>query len=216
MLAEEPIVLPQLGASERILVPPQPEEPPPIRIWLPLGHILLVCALGGLSDDQRPSQQELADAVRYSDDVKERVRVTRGGTLQQVLGQLRELRGDLRRDVQLINGRLDRLEEGQTDISRRLDNVTRTQNLPLIGPRRDGNRAADGDQIPFVLVPFNNGSMPTEYPHNLPPLYRLMDIESLNAEHLRAYCTGYGANMGNAAQMKARIRRAIGKLEQKT
>ncbi|KAK9427654.1 hypothetical protein V1505DRAFT_317250 [Lipomyces doorenjongii] len=213
MLAEEPIVLPQLRASVRILVPPQPEEPPTDQdLAAARSYSTCVRSLrdeGGLSDDQRPSQQELADAVRYSDDVKERVRVTRGDTLQQVLGQLRELRGDLRRDVRLINGRLDRLEEGQTDISRRLDNVTRTQNLPLIGPCM----AADGDQIPFALVPFNDGSMPTEYPHNLPPLYRLMDIEGLNAEHLRAYCTGYGANMGNAAQMKARIRRAIGKLE---
>ncbi|KAK9245672.1 hypothetical protein V1506DRAFT_553720 [Lipomyces tetrasporus] len=206
MLAEEPIVRPQLRASVQQVVPAQPEEPPTDQdLAAARSYYDCLCVLrdeGGLSDDKRPSQQEVADAISYLGNVKERVRVAHGDPLQQVLREIREIRESMRR-----------LEEGKTDMSRRLDSVARSQNLPLIGPRRAENRAADGVGMLFWVVAFNDGSMPTDHPHNLPPLHTLANINNLNMARLRAYCAGYGFDVGNQAQMRTNIRKAIGKQE---
>ncbi|KAK9373326.1 uncharacterized protein V1513DRAFT_459910 [Lipomyces chichibuensis] len=189
MLEEQPIALPQLRASVQIGVPPQPGEPPSDQD-LAAARTYSGCLgvlrdgkdsrfnYGGLSDDSRPMYGELMDAFRYLDEVKQRIRAARG----------------------------DPLQDAQTDISRRLDTVVRTQNLPLIGPRREReeNRTADGEHVPFRIVPFNDGSMPTEQPINLPPLYTLAAIEELNFDQLRAYCAGYGVGAGNTAQMRVK------------
>ncbi|KAJ8098225.1 hypothetical protein POJ06DRAFT_239951 [Lipomyces tetrasporus] len=210
MLAEEPIVRPQLRASVQQVVPAQPEEPPTDQDlaaarsyydYLSWREFLKFNDFeeGGLSDDKRPSQQEVADAISYLDNVKERVRVAHGDPLQQVLREIRES--------------MRRLEEGKTDMSPRLDSVARAQNLPLIGPRRAENRAANGVGMLFWVVPFNDGSMTTDHPHNLPPLHTLANINNLNMARLRAYCAGYGFDVGNQAQMRTNIRKAIGKQE---
>jgi len=36
----------------------------------------------------------------------------------------------------------------------------------------------DGGSTPFTIVPFNDGSMPTETPHNLPPLVNVAAIRA--------------------------------------
>ncbi|KAK9320907.1 hypothetical protein V1517DRAFT_375185 [Lipomyces orientalis] len=87
---------------------------------------------------------------------KERIKAARRDPLQQLLEEVRRIGADVR---QLRRG-FQLLEEGQTDTSRRLDNVA---NLPLIGLRRETSKAVDGDLFPFTVVPFNDGSMPTEH-----------------------------------------------------
>jgi len=50
----------------------------------------------------------------------------------------------------------------------------------------------DGDVVQFEIVPFNDGSDPTQPPHNLPPLHSFNVIETLHGAQLVAYLNGYG------------------------
>ncbi|KAK9489760.1 hypothetical protein V1508DRAFT_427078 [Lipomyces doorenjongii] len=213
MLEEQPIALPQLRASVHMGVPPQPGEPPSDQ---DLAAARTYCGClgvlrddGGLTDDKRPTYEEFVDAFRYLDEVKERTRAARGDPLQEVLRGIREIQDDMRQ----VRRDIRRMQEAQTDMSRRLDTVVRAQNLPLIGPRREENRAADGEHVLFRIVPFNDGSMPTEHPNDLPPLYTLAAIEGLNFDQLRAYCAGYEVGAGNTVQMRVKVRAAIGRRE---
>ncbi|KAK9327446.1 hypothetical protein V1520DRAFT_348852 [Lipomyces starkeyi] len=220
MLEEQPIALPQLRASVQMGVPPQPGEPPSDQ---DLAAARTYCGClgvlrddGGLTDDKRPTSEEFRDAFRYLDEVKERTMAARGDPLQEVLRGIREIQDDMRqvrRDIRRMQEAQTRMQETQTDMSRRLDTVVRVQNLPLIGPRREENRAADGEHVLFRIVPFNDGSMPTEHPNNLPPLYTLAAIEGLNFDQLRAYCAGYEVGAGNTVQMRVKVRAAIGRRE---
>ncbi|KAK9320624.1 hypothetical protein V1517DRAFT_369033 [Lipomyces orientalis] len=218
MLEEQPIALPQLRATVQMGVPPQPGEPPTY-----CGCLRVLRDDGGLTDDKRPTYDEVRDAFRYLDEVKERTRAARGDPIQEVLRGIREIQDDMRqvrrdiRRMQETQTRMQeaqtRMQEAQTDMWHRLDTVARAQNLPLIGPRREENRAADGEHVLFRIVPFNDGSMPTEHPNNLPPLYTLAAIEGLNFEQLRAYCAGYEVGAGNTVQMRVELRAAIGRRE---
>lgn len=70
----------------------------------------------------------------------------------------------------------------------------------------------DGEDCPFEVVPFLDGSMPDAQPHNLPPLTSAADIAHLNPGQLNAYCVGYvgvGHGLVGAAGRTA-IARAIG------
>ncbi|KAK9357772.1 hypothetical protein V1504DRAFT_442632 [Lipomyces starkeyi] len=183
MLEEQPIAVPQLRASVQMGVPPQPGEPPSDQ---DLAAARTYCD-GGLTDDKRPTYEEFRDAFRYLDEVKERTRAARGDPLQEVLRGIREIQEDMRQ----VRRDIRRMQEAQTDMSRRLNTV-------------EENRAADGERILFRIVPFNDGSMPTEHPHNLPPLHTLAAIEGLNFDQLREYCAGYEVGGGNTAQMRVK------------
>jgi len=87
----------------------------------------------------------------------------------------------------------------------------------------------DGGSTPFMIVPFNDGSMPTQAPvsspalgswnsmpishaqHHLPPLTDVTAIRALTAAHSSAYAAGY--DLGDIESVPARraaIGRAIG------
>jgi len=69
----------------------------------------------------------------------------------------------------------------------------------------------DGSYTPFKIVPFSNGSMPTQPPHNLPPLNNVAAIRALTAAQTHAYCAGYDlGNIGQAQARRAAIGRAVG------
>ncbi|KAN0109213.1 hypothetical protein V8E52_009541 [Russula decolorans] len=69
----------------------------------------------------------------------------------------------------------------------------------------------DGGFTPFMIVPFNDGSMPTQDPHNLPPLINVAAIRVLTSPQTIAYAAGYGLVItGTAATRQAAIGRAIG------
>ncbi|KAK9244404.1 hypothetical protein V1506DRAFT_321836 [Lipomyces tetrasporus] len=85
------------------------------------------------------------------------------------------------------------MEERLDTIENRLEGLSRAQNLNLMGVQLNANRAADGVHKPFYIIPFRDGSLPTQPPHNLPPLFNLEIIEHLDGDLLREYCTGYGS-----------------------
>ena len=87
----------------------------------------------------------------------------------------------------------------------------------------------DGGFAPFTVVPFNDGSMPTQAPvsfpsvdsqknlrigdtqHNLPPLVNVAAIRALTAAQTTAYAAGYGlGNVGAAPARRFAIGRAVG------
>ncbi|KAF8495738.1 hypothetical protein F5888DRAFT_1709685 [Russula emetica] len=69
----------------------------------------------------------------------------------------------------------------------------------------------DGTFTPFTIVPFNDGSMPTEAPHNLPPLVNVAAIRALTAPQTTAYTAGYGlGNIRAAPARRVAIGRAVG------
>ncbi|KAM6504423.1 hypothetical protein JOM56_001366 [Amanita muscaria] len=73
------------------------------------------------------------------------------------------------------------------------------------------NQLHDGSFTPFTIVPFNDGSMPTHDPHNLPPLLNAAAVRALTAAESTAYAVGYA--VGHAMPAGARrvtIGRAIG------
>ncbi|KAK9368166.1 hypothetical protein V1509DRAFT_565268, partial [Lipomyces kononenkoae] len=194
-LDEPPISLPRLRNSVALVVPQQPSERPTDQD-LAAARVYFACVRsrrddGGLPDDQRPSQEEEADALRYLNDVREKIRITRPDPMQEILR------------------RLDRMDQSLERLERGLERVVWAQNLSSLLP--NANRLADGERIPFFVVPFRDGSLPTHPPHNLPALQSFAAIEGLNMEQLRAYCGGYQLQAENAVQMKACIKEAIGK-----
>ncbi|KAK9242690.1 hypothetical protein V1506DRAFT_546719 [Lipomyces tetrasporus] len=63
-----------------------------------------------------------------------------------------------------------------TEILNRLDHFTRMQNISVIALLKVTNKDHDGVQLTLNIIPFADGSMPTQHPHNLPPLdHRLID-----------------------------------------
>lgn len=69
----------------------------------------------------------------------------------------------------------------------------------------------DGSIIPFMIVPFNDGSMPTEAPHNLLPLVNVAAVRALTEAQTTAYAVGYAlGNVGPAPAGRAAIGRAVG------
>ncbi|KIJ99354.1 hypothetical protein K443DRAFT_8429 [Laccaria amethystina LaAM-08-1] len=50
----------------------------------------------------------------------------------------------------------------------------------------------DGTVVVFDIVPFTDGSDPTQPPNNLPPLHSVNAIENLNGLQIAAYFNGYG------------------------
>jgi len=73
------------------------------------------------------------------------------------------------------------------------------------------NQLHDGSFTPFTIVPFNDGSMPTEAPLNLPPLVTAAAIRALTAAQSTAYAVGYAlGNVGAAPARRVAIGRAIG------
>ncbi|KAK9357176.1 hypothetical protein V1504DRAFT_465463 [Lipomyces starkeyi] len=205
MLEEQPIVLPRLRDSVHLVVPRQPSEPP-TDLDLATARTYFACMRtlredGGLDDDRRPSQLEEVDSLRYLNDVRERIRITRGDPVQEIL----------RRMEQRFDRMEQRMEQRLDSIEGRLEGMVRAQNLNLLGAHLSANRAADGVRTPFYIIPFRDGSLPTQPPHSLPALSNVDVIENLNAGQLREYCTGYGYPVGNPVQMRARIKTAIGK-----
>ena len=95
-------------------------------------------------------------------------------------------------------------------------------------PQTRNHQLHDGRFINFSIVPFNDGTMPTEAPvssrsldsynscklaiqHNLPPLLNIAAIRALTAAQSTAYVVGYGlGNVGNAPARRVAIGRAIG------
>ncbi|EDR15936.1 uncharacterized protein LACBIDRAFT_321028 [Laccaria bicolor S238N-H82] len=70
----------------------------------------------------------------------------------------------------------------------------------------------DGENCPFDIVPFPDGSMPNAPPHNLPLLTSAATIAGLNPSQLNSYCNGYvgvGHGLVGAASQTA-IAQAIG------
>ncbi|KAF8237577.1 hypothetical protein L208DRAFT_1211071, partial [Tricholoma matsutake] len=63
----------------------------------------------------------------------------------------------------------------------------------------------------FMIVPFNDGSMPTQAPHNLLPLVTAAAIGALTMAQSTAYAVGYALENVEAAPLRQIvIRRAVG------
>ncbi|KAK9247053.1 hypothetical protein V1506DRAFT_533397 [Lipomyces tetrasporus] len=93
----------------------------------------------------------------------DKIRETRGDPLREILRVVNEMRQEQTEMIQ-----------EQTEILNRLDHFTRTQNISAIAPLKQVNRDRDGVQLTF-----SDGSMPTQHPHNLPPLFTVGAINSL-------------------------------------
>ncbi|KAF8800395.1 hypothetical protein BYT27DRAFT_7117675 [Phlegmacium glaucopus] len=69
----------------------------------------------------------------------------------------------------------------------------------------------DGSFTPFTIVPFNDGTMPTQNPHNLPPLVNAAAIRQLTAGESTLYAVGYElGNIGPAPARRVAIGRVVG------
>lgn len=88
------------------------------------------------------------------------------GAIQQLQDAIQQLCADLRNDIRA---------EIMPDL-RRLMNQSRL----------------DGTVVAFKVVPFTDGSDPTQPPNNLPPLHSVNAIENLNGHDVVAYLVGYG------------------------
>ncbi|KAF8069888.1 hypothetical protein FPV67DRAFT_1485301, partial [Lyophyllum atratum] len=73
------------------------------------------------------------------------------------------------------------------------------------------SRCADGTVEPYKIVPFNDGTLPTAPPHNLPALLNVESIRTLTGAQTTAYLDGYGVPPPRTInQRKKEIGRAIG------
>ncbi|KAF8235139.1 hypothetical protein L208DRAFT_783271 [Tricholoma matsutake] len=66
--------------------------------------------------------------------------------------------------------------------------------------------AGDGHSHPFEVIPFLNGTLPTDPQHNLPPLVDVGVINALTGPQATAYLVGYGRPVPN---LVADCRKAI-------
>jgi len=67
----------------------------------------------------------------------------------------------------------------------------------------------DGIARPFEIVPFLDGRLPTDQPHNLPALRNAEAIQGLSAQEVNTYMTGYGLDL-TIQEPKRAIGREIG------
>ncbi|KAF5381721.1 hypothetical protein D9615_005626 [Tricholomella constricta] len=69
--------------------------------------------------------------------------------------------------------------------------------------------SGDGHARPFVVVPFPNGAMPTDPPHNLPALVNVAIINALTGPQSTAYLQGYGVPVPNQVAARRTALRAV-------
>ncbi|KAK9244163.1 hypothetical protein V1506DRAFT_522979 [Lipomyces tetrasporus] len=198
MLAEHPITLPHLRPSVQIPVPGLPTEPPldgdlvAARVY----HTILrdLSDERELSDEKRPTTEELTDALRYLQDVKDRIWTGRGDPIQELGRQMNQRFNEMNAQM---NARFDRIEETQADVMARLNHVSRQQNHSSILPLMTGR----WDQLNLGRSPIPGWFV----------AHGGSDIDTLREDQRAQYCRGYGfAAVGNVAQQKATIRRALG------
>ncbi|KIJ05657.1 hypothetical protein PAXINDRAFT_21107 [Paxillus involutus ATCC 200175] len=78
-----------------------------------------------------------------------------------------------------------------TDLRSDMWTMMRAEFLPDF-KRLVNQHRGDGKVVSFDIVPFTNGSDPTQPPDNLPPLHSIDVIENLNEHDLVEYLNGYG------------------------
>ncbi|KAH9999080.1 hypothetical protein BJV77DRAFT_978822 [Russula vinacea] len=66
----------------------------------------------------------------------------------------------------------------------------------------------DGHQRQYRVMPFLNGDIPAQAPHNLPELQNVDVIRGLNGQQTASYMNGYG--LGNVHLLIADQKRLIG------
>ncbi|KAJ8098052.1 hypothetical protein POJ06DRAFT_260817 [Lipomyces tetrasporus] len=169
---EQMIAPPQLRDSVPVKVPRRPQEPPSEQDLAAsrayYGQLRALRDEGGLDDDSRPNLQEMVDANRYLVAVEDKIRETRGDSLREILRVVNEMRQAQTETRQV-----------QTEILNRLDHFTRMQNISVIAPLKQANKDRDGVRLTLNIIPFADGSMPTQHPHNLPPLFTVEAINGL-------------------------------------
>jgi len=103
-------------------------------------------------------------------------------------------------------------QQAIAQINARFDRVdANLRSIQVISALSYNKQCHDGRHTPFVEVPFRNGDMPTELPHDLPILENFDDVENLTAVQSARYWHGYcGGNLPGEQLRLARIRKAIG------
>jgi len=82
------------------------------------------------------------------------------------------------------------IQQLRIDIRNDIRNDIRADILPDLKQLINRQRG-EGDVVPFEIVPFNNGTDPTQPPNNLPPLHSVNAIQNLNGHDLVSYLHGY-------------------------
>ncbi|KAF8807541.1 hypothetical protein BYT27DRAFT_7223358 [Phlegmacium glaucopus] len=62
--------------------------------------------------------------------------------------------------------------------------------------------SGDGRSRPFQVIPFANGVLPTDPPHNLPALVDIVAIRMLTGPEATAYLVGYNLPVPNAVRAR--------------
>ncbi|KAF5381565.1 hypothetical protein D9615_005636 [Tricholomella constricta] len=71
--------------------------------------------------------------------------------------------------------------------------------------------AGDGRVRRFEVIPFHDGTLPTDPPHNLPPLVNVAAINALTGPQATAYLRGYGRPIPRSVATRRRaIRDTVG------
>ena len=143
--------------------------------------------------------------------------------LAPIRTEITQIRADIRRDLAQVRITLAQVCHTASDwywcfVS--YDELSKTRNHQLF----------DGKSVPFVVVPFNDGSMPPVSPSpshlnleywlahtvtlsqaHLPLIRSVATIRSLNAMETTAYAAGYElGNIATVAERRKAIGRAIG------
>ncbi|KAK9249744.1 hypothetical protein V1507DRAFT_500365 [Lipomyces tetrasporus] len=196
------IALPLLRDSVPVKLLQQPQDPPSdqnlaaARAYC--GQLRALRNEGGLDNASRPTQQEMIDAARYLAVMEDRIRETRGDPLQEILRVVNEMRQA-------------QTEMRQEQTEMRQEQTEMRQTITEILNPIQANRDRDGVQLTLNIIPFADGSMPTQHPHNLPPLFTLAAMNGLERPQLDQYCQGYDIPAtGQLGAIRGRLRRAVG------
>ncbi|KAJ8100235.1 hypothetical protein POJ06DRAFT_295322 [Lipomyces tetrasporus] len=151
------IALPLLRDSVPVKLLQQPQDPPSdqnlaaARAYC--GQLRALRNEGGLDNASRPTQQEMIDAARYLAVMEDRIRETRGDPLQEILrvvNEMRQAQTEMRQEQTEMRQEQTEMRQTITEILNRLDHFTRIDR--------------DGVQLTLNIIPFADGSMPTQHP----------------------------------------------------
>ncbi|KAF8812885.1 hypothetical protein BYT27DRAFT_7132131 [Phlegmacium glaucopus] len=174
-MAAPPVALPPQSNDLRVPLPAAPVFPPTINDVLAAirYHKDVEISVNHRPLDARCTRNDYYNSVLYEHSIIAQAAAAAGPQAvapRWFQGAIQQLRVDLQNDMR---------------------SMIRAEILPDLKRLMNKHRG-EGIVVPFEVVPFTNGSDPTQPPNNLPPLHSINVIENLNENDLVEYLTGYG------------------------
>lgn len=196
-----PVALPPALASGVVQLPPPPQQPPTARDVVraaTYAHAVEKAYIAKMRG-ANVSEVELAEAYRYQFNIVQQYEDTGAAPPW--------FEAALASAVAPLNRRVEMLEARMAEMAAKCAKLEAWQIIQY-------NKEQDDGHIPhteFKVVPFPDGTWPTQYPHKLPPLKTIENIVDLTEDEMDRYIRGYYPDRDPASGGKRdALREAVG------